>query len=57
MATLPTCGPSLILPPALKRWGPQRRQGLRSHVAHLWVTYDSTPRFEAVGTPKAAGVM
>ena len=26
-AALPTCGPLLILPPALKRWGPPRRQG------------------------------
>ena len=22
VATLPTCGPAVILPPALKRWGP-----------------------------------
>ena len=26
-ATRPTCGPLLILPPALKRWGPPRRHG------------------------------
>ena len=51
MATLPTCGPLLIVPPALKRWGPPRRQWLCSHLAHLWATFDSTPRFEAVGTP------
>ena len=57
MATLPTCGPLLIVPPALKRWGPQRRRGLCSHLAHLWAYYDSAARFEAVGTPKAAGVM
>ena len=57
MATLPTCGPPVILPPALKRWGPPRRQGLCSHLAHLWATYDSAPHFEAVGTPKAAGIM
>ena len=49
------CG--LILPPALKRWGPPRRQGLCSHVAHLWATSDSAPRSEAVGIPQAAGVM
>ena len=41
----------MILPPALKRWGPARQQGLRSHLAHLWATSDSAPRFEAVGTP------
>ena len=51
VATLPTCGPLLILPPALKRWGPPRRQGLCSHLAHLWATSDSAPRSEAVGTP------
>ena len=57
VATLPTCGPLLILPPALKRWGPPRRQGLCSHLAHLWATSDSAPRSEAVGTPEAVGVM
>ena len=56
-ATLPTCGPPLILPPALKRWGPPRRQGLCGHLAHLWATCDSAPRSEEVGTPQAAGVM
>ena len=53
----PTCGPPLIVPPALKRWGPPTRQGLCSNPANLWSTSDSAPRFEAVGTPKAAGVM
>ena len=33
------------------------RQGLCSHLAHLWATSNSAPRSEAVGTPKAAGVM
>ena len=45
----------MILPPALKRWGPPRRQGLCSHLAHLWATCDSAPRSEAMGTPQAAG--
>ena len=27
VATLPTCGPLLILPPVLKRWGAPRRHG------------------------------
>ena len=57
VATLPTCGPLPILPPALKRWGPPMRQGLCSHLAHLWATSDSAPRCETVGTPEAAGVM
>ena len=57
VATLPTCGPLLILRLAVKRWGPPRRQGLCSHLAHLWATSDSAPRSEAVGTPQAAGVM
>ena len=51
VATFSTCGPLLILPPALKRWGSPRPQGLCSHVAHLWATSDSAPRSEAVGTP------
>ena len=57
VATLPTCGPLLILAPALKRWGPPRRQGICSYLAHLWATAHSAPRSEAVGTPEAAGVM
>ena len=57
LATLPTCGPPLILTPALKRWGPHMRQGLCSHLAHLWATFDSAPCSQAVGTPHAAGVM
>ena len=55
--TLPTCAPLLILPPALKRWGPPRWQGLCSHVAHLWATSDFAPRSEVVGSPQATGVM
>ena len=51
------CGPLLIVPPALKRWGTPRRQGLCSHLAHLWATSDSATRSEAVGTPQTAGVM
>ena len=57
MAHLPTCGPLLILPPDLKRWGPPRRQGLCSHLTHLWASSDLAPRSKAVGTPQAAGVM
>ena len=55
--TSPTCGPLLVLPPALKRWGPPRRQWLCSHLAHLWATSDFAPRYEALGTPQAVGVM
>ena len=57
VATLPACGPLLILSPALKRRGSPRRQGLCSHFAHLWATSDFVPRFEAEGIPEAAGVM
>ena len=57
LATLPTYGPLLILPPALKWWGPPRRQGLCSHLARLWATSDSVPSSEVVGKPQAAGVM
>ena len=57
VATLPTCGPPLMLPRALKRWGPPKPPGLCSHHAHLWAASDSAHCFEAVGTPHAAGVM
>ena len=36
VANLPTCGPLLILSPALRRWGPPRQQGLCSQSALLW---------------------
>ena len=51
VATLPTCGPLLILPPALRRWGSLKRQGLCSHLAHKWATSDFVPRSEAEGNP------
>ena len=57
VATRPTYGPPPILPPALKRSGPPKRHGLCSHLAQLRATSDSTPRFEAVGSPQAVGVM
>ena len=47
----------MILPPAVKQWGPTRREGLCSHLAHLWATADFAPRSEAVGIPQAARVM
>ena len=56
MATVPTSGPLLILPAALKRWGSPIRQGLRSHLAHKWATSDFAPRCEAEGIPETAGV-
>ena len=51
MATRPTCGPPQILPPALKQWGPPRRQELCSHPAHLWATSDSAPPLLSGGEP------
>ena len=51
VATLPTCGPLLILPPALRRWGSPRQQELCSHLAHKWATSDSAPPSEALGIP------
>ena len=56
VATLPTSGPLLILPPALKWWGSPRRHGLRSHLAHKWATSDFVPRPEADGIPETARV-
>ena len=57
VATLPTRAPLLILPPALKRRGSPRLQGLCSHLAHKWATFDFVPRSQAEGIPEAAGVM
>ena len=57
VATLPTCGPPLIVPPALKRWRPPLGGLLCSHLAHLWATSDYAPCIQAVGTPQAARVM
>ena len=53
---MPTTGPILILPPALKRRESPRRQGLRSHLVHKWATSDFAPRSEEEGIPEAAGV-
>ena len=71
VATLPTSGPPLILPPrseavgtppggrgyvaTLPTCGPPR-QGVCSHLAQLWATSDSAARPEVVGTPQAAGL-
>ena len=55
VATLPTCELFLILPAALKRWGPPRCQALCSHFAHLWAISDCAPRCEAVG-PRRQGL-
>ena len=57
IATCPTCGTLLILPPSLKRWGPPRQQGLCSCPAQLWATSDSAPCREAFATSQVAGVM
>ena len=56
-ATLPTWGPPVILPLALKRWGSTRQHGLCSQLAHLGTTSDFVPGSEAVGIPEAAGVV
>ena len=57
VATRPTCGPPVILFPAVKCRVPSRRQGLCSHPAHLWATCEFVARSEALGNPKAVGVM
>ena len=46
----------MILPSALKRWGPPRRQGLCSHPAHLWATSDSAPAVKQWGPPRRQGL-
>ena len=42
---------------AVKRWGPSRRQGVCSHPAHLWASFDFVPQLEAPGILSAARVM
>ena len=54
---MPTHGPLLIMPPALKRRASLRRQGLCSHLAHKWATFDFLSRSEGEGIPEVAGVM
>ena len=44
VATLLTCGLLLVLSLAQKQRGSPRRQGLCSHLAHLWATFDFVPR-------------
>ena len=46
----------MILPPALKRWGPPRRQGLCSYLAHLWATCDSPPALQRWGPLRRQGL-
>ena len=43
VATQPSCGPLVIVPSAVRRWGPPKRQELSSHPPHLWATFDSAP--------------
>ena len=49
VVTNPTCGPPAILSPALKRWGPAKRQGLRRHFAHLCATFHFVPALTLLG--------
>ena len=56
VALRPTCGSPLIMPPALKRQGPLRQQGLCSHPGDLWATFAFVPYSEALGTPWAQGL-
>ena len=52
VATQPTCGPLLILPPAPKRWGPPNRRGFScSREAQFWATSYFVCLSEAFGTP------
>ena len=52
-----TCGPFVILSPALQRWGPAWRQWLCSHPAHLWSTSKSFPCCAVLETLQLAAVM
>ena len=54
MATVPTCGPFLILS-SVQSIGP-RRQGLGSHFARLWVISDFVPCPKHWGAPRRHGL-
>ena len=41
---------------ALKRYGSPRRQGLCSHPARLWASFDFVPCYEALGAPRRQGL-
>ena len=56
VATQPTCGPFLIMPPAPKRWGPSRWHILCSKPAHIWATSDFVPRPDVLGAPRRKGL-
>ena len=43
VATQPTCGSLLILPPCCEALGTPQAAGLYSHLAHLWATADLVP--------------
>ena len=49
------CGPFLILPAALKRWLPLRRQGLCSQLAHFRATSDCAPVLSGGDPPGGRG--
>ena len=56
VATLPICGPLVILPPALKLWGTPRQQGICSYLAHLWVRFDFGPALKWWGPNRRQGL-
>ena len=57
VATQPTCGALLTVSPALKRFRSTTWQGLCSHPAHLWATFNYVPRTKALGTHHTAWVV
>ena len=56
VANVPTCGPLLILSATLKRRGAPGGQGLCSHLAHRWPTFDLSQALKRWGTPRRQGL-
>ena len=56
MATLPTCGPPLILPPALKRWGPPGGRGYVATLPTCRPPLILPPALKRWGPPKRQGL-
>ena len=56
VATLPTCGPLLILPPALKRWGPPGGRGYVATLPTCGPPLILPPALKRWGSPRRHGL-
>ena len=52
---MPKCVPFLLLSPCRALGTPETARVAR-HYAHMWATFHSVPRYEALGIPETVGV-